>query len=89
MPKHQLITGAAITVMFTFPLTGCGPTIDANTTCREFMQQSASVRDDAVTRIGAERGNSMVVTPLGRPNVEFLCAQAPDWTLGQVIDKSR
>lgn len=63
--------------------------MNADTKCSEFMKASKSARDDTVTRVAAERGNGVVTTPLGRPNVEYLCAQQPDWTLGHVIDLSK
>ncbi len=88
-PKGREIAAGLLLAAVTLGTAGCGNQITADTTCKEFMQQSASVRDDAVNRVGAERGNSMAVTPLGRPNVEYLCAQQPDWTLGHVIDLSK
>lgn len=62
---------------------------DANTPCSEFMKLDQSTRDQAVNTVATQLGNPDAVTPLGRPNVEYLCAQDPSLTLGKVIDLSR
>lgn len=61
----------------------------ASMSCQSFMQMSQSSRDDAVTKVASQLKNPDVVTPLGRPNVEYLCAQMPAETLGHVVDVSR
>lgn len=66
-------------------LTGCGKHLTANSSCRDFLNASASEQDAAVNRIAADLHAGNAVTPLGRPNINYLCANAPGMTLGTAI----
>lgn len=72
-------------------IAGCSftPAVTKDTLCSDFVRLTDQQRNDAVTRLAVELHNPDVTTPLGRPNVEYVCAQAPSMTVGQVIDSSR
>lgn len=90
MKSPRLVVGLCLAAIACSTLAGCaGKSVTKDTLCSDFMKLSQTQRDDAVVRIASELGNPDVVTPLGRPNVEYVCAQAPNMTLGQVIDASR
>lgn len=67
-------------------LGGCGAgQMNADTTCREFLQAPLDEQNAAVARVADEVGAQDAVTPLGRPNVDYLCAQDQDMTLGEAV----
>lgn len=60
--------------------------MDAQTTCRDFMQAAPADQDAAVDQVASEAGAANAVTPLGRPNVDYLCTQDPEMTLGEAVE---
>jgi len=60
----------------------------ANTTCKDFLAASQADRDVVVLRLAADLHNPGVTSPLGRPDVEFNCAEKPDRLLGDVVRTS-
>ena len=69
-------------------LAGCGGgggRLDARSSCRDFMDASSEDQDRAVSRLAVEFRAPDAVTPLGRPNVDYLCAANPDRTLGDAV----
>ncbi|HEX2419539.1 MAG TPA: hypothetical protein VHJ83_15675 [Micromonosporaceae bacterium] len=62
-----------------------GREMTASTSCREFLQQPRNVQDAAIARISDELGTREAMTPLGRPNIDYLCSQDQDLTLGEAI----
>lgn len=65
-----------------------GPSLSADSTCRDFMSASAEDQTSAVNMIATDLGAANATTPLGRPNVNYLCAQAPTRTLGWAVDET-
>lgn len=67
-------------------LTGCsGAGLDADSTCRDFLNASVDEQNALVSQVAAEIGAANAVTPLGRPNVDYLCVQSPDMAVGEAI----
>lgn len=90
MSNARITASLCVAALAFTVLGGCtSRTVTQDTPCSEFMKLSESQRNDAVIRIASELGNPDVTTPLGRPNVEYVCAQAPKMTLGRVIEASR
>lgn len=88
--RWRMIAGAiALALVALSACSSAGALVSANTLCSDFMKLSANERDDAVNRLAVELNNPDVVTPVGRPNVEYMCAQTPSMTIGQVIQGSR
>lgn len=63
----------------------CGGALDANSTWRDFMAASSADRDEAVTQVALALHAPESVTPLGRPNIDYLCAGSPNQTLGWAV----
>lgn len=78
------VTGLVAVVAWGLAACGADP-MSADTSCRQFLQAPADERDAAVARVSDEVGAQMAVTPLGRPNIEFLCSQDQDGTLGDAV----
>lgn len=68
--------------------TACGQSLSASSTCADLMRASQADRDQAVAAIASDEHAPNSVTPLGRPNIEYLCAQAPHMTLGEAIRRT-
>jgi hypothetical protein len=78
-----LILGACSLVM-----AACGGGLTANSTCTDYLNASSQDQNAAVDSIAGQLHASNAVTPLGRPNIDYLCAQEPTATLGQVIQQT-
>ena len=79
-------TIAAIAVLAVLGI-GCGnSSLNADTSCSDFLAASPTEQDEAVNRIAGELAAGNAVTPLGRPNVNYICANNPDETLGEAIE---
>jgi len=55
------------------------------TSCRDYLKAPTEVRENAVKTIGLEKGVSDAGHPFARLNVDYVCGQVPDRTLGEVI----
>lgn len=73
-------------------MAGCsdveGEQIGSETSCREFLQEPRDVQNAAIARVSDELGAGGALTPLGRPNIDFLCANDQDRTLGDVVEST-
>lgn len=76
---------AAALVAVTLPLAACGGGLSADSSCRDFLEASPADQDAAVRSIAVDEGAQNAVTPLGRPNIDYLCAGNPDTTLGEAV----
>ena len=70
-------------------LAGCGQaSLSASSSCQDFLSASPTDQDAAVSKLAGELHAPDAVTPLGRPNVNYLCANEPNMTLGDAISKT-
>lgn len=75
-----------ITLLPVLLLSGCrAAEMNADTPCREFLQAPLDEQNAAVARVADELGAEDAVTPLGRPNIDYLCSQNQDMTLGEAV----
>lgn len=88
---RRAVATVLLTVAAVANLTGCSfqRTLGPDSTCAEFMEASAADRDQAVMRIASDTRNNSVVSPLIRPNIEFMCAGLPTEKLGAIIERNR
>lgn len=86
-PWRQLSLAAllAAAAIFTGGCAVGGSSIDANTSCKDFLHASPSDQDAAVSKVASDLHAANAVTPLGRPNINYICAGNPDTTLGQAV----
>lgn len=68
-------------------LSGCtgAAAMDADTSCRDFLQAAGDDQNSAIARIADDIGARNALTPLGRPNIDYLCSNNQDRTLGEVV----
>lgn len=64
---------------------GCGSQLSADSTCKDFLHASQPEQDDAVSKVASDMHAANAVTPLGRPNINYICANHPDSTLGDAV----
>jgi hypothetical protein len=84
------MAGLAGVVVLALAAVGCGigesNEMDADTECREFLQAAREEQDAAIARIADEIGARDALTPLGRPNIDYLCSRDQDRTLGEAVE---
>jgi hypothetical protein len=81
--KAAVAVSAALAVGL---LTGCGGGgLSANSSCQDFMNASPQDQDQAVSQLASQLHAPDAVTPLGRPNIDYLCTNEPNDTLGWAI----
>jgi hypothetical protein len=64
---------------------GCGKQLTATSTCSDLLAMSPQDQDAAIRKIAAQYHAGNALTPLGRPNIEYLCGKHPKMTLGTAI----
>jgi hypothetical protein len=83
MPVRTLVIAALVAAAV--PMAGCGKSLDANTSCASFLKASPKDQDAAVSKVAAQLHAGESLTPLGRPNISYICANEPDKTLGDAV----
>lgn len=69
-------------------VSGCGNSLDASSSCKDFLNASRQDQDAAVNKVASDKRAGSAVTPLGRPNINYLCANSPDMTLGDAVSRT-
>jgi hypothetical protein len=84
--------GARVSIVGVAALTalvGCGgSSLDQNSSCHDFLQASENDRNAAAARVAEQLHVTGVESPLTRPNVEFICGDNPNETLGDAVSHS-
>lgn len=62
------------------------PASDGSPLCRDFLVMSQADRDRLVSQIAVDRNETRVLNPAWRGNVEMVCGEHLDRTVGVVID---
>lgn len=60
--------------------------MNADTACRDFLQAPIDEQNAAVARVADNLGADDAMTPLGRPNIDYICSQDQDRTLGEAVE---
>lgn len=81
----RLYPVATAIVLCLLGLTGCGKQLTASSTCSDFLAASPQDQDAAVRKVAAQYHAGNALTPLGRPNIDYLCGNHPKMTLGTAI----
>lgn len=69
-------------------LAGCGnSTLGSKSSCKDFLYASQEDQDRAVSRLAVDLRAPDAVTPLGRPNVNYFCADNPQKRLGEAVGR--
>lgn len=68
---------------------GCGSSgLTAGSTCADFMNASPEDQSEAISKLSSEFDAPETATPLGAPNVSYVCAQEPEETLGEYFERA-
>jgi len=70
-------------------LSGCSSSLSAKSSCKDFLNASQSDQIQAIDKVAAQEDAPDATTPLGMPNISYLCAGDPNQTLGWAVDQSR
>lgn len=70
-------------------LTGCSHSLTAQSSCKDFLNASQSDQIQAIDKIAAQEDAPDATTPLGMPNISYLCTGSLNQTLGWAIAQSR
>jgi len=73
----------------TASLTGCSHSLTAQSSCKDFLNASQSDQIQAIDKVAAQEDAPDATTPLGMPNISYLCTGSPNQTLGWAIAQSR
>jgi hypothetical protein len=88
MQVRRAIAGVSVAGMCVVLLAGCGGGLSASSSCKDFNNASLQDQDAAVSKIAGQLHAGNAVTPLGRPNVSYICANSPTTTLGDAIRRT-
>lgn len=80
------VTAVAVPVLLT---AGCGNDLTGSSTCADFMNAQPDQQDQVVNTLATKYGKPDFTTPLGRPDVNYECAQRPSMTLDQFFSSAQ
>lgn len=86
--RRHAVVATICTVALAIPLVGCGQTLTAESPCSDYSTFNRDDQNAAVSKIAAELRAPNAVTPLGRPNIDYLCTNNQSMTLGEAIAKT-
>jgi hypothetical protein len=69
----------------TVALAGCSGGLSASSSCKDFLNASQTDQVQAIDKIAGQENAPDATTPLGMPNVSYLCAGNPSQTLGWAV----
>lgn len=78
--RFAAATAVAVPVLLT---AGCGDELSGSSTCADFMKASSEQQDQIVNTLATKYHKPDFTSPLGRPEVNYDCAQRPTITLDQ------
>jgi hypothetical protein len=67
--------------LLAFLCSGCGSELSASSTCKDFMNASASDQQEVVDKLASQYNKPAYTTPLGAPEVPYYCSANPTVTL--------
>lgn len=68
---------------------GCGGSgLTASSSCADFMGASLEDQMEAISKLSSEFETPETATPLGAPNVSYVCAQEPEETLAEYFERA-
>jgi hypothetical protein len=85
----RLLFAAALAGCLSITLAGCSASLTAQSSCKDFLNASQSDQVTAIDKIAPQEDAPDATTPLGMPNVSYLCSGDPSQTLGWAIQQTR
>ena len=86
--RSKPITYIALVGFLGLGLTSCSNSLSASSSCKDFLNASQSEQVSAIDKIAAQENAPNATTPLGMPNISYLCAGDPSQTLGWAIQQT-
>jgi hypothetical protein len=77
-----------VTTSAVFGLTSCSKPLNAASSCKDFLNASPSAQQNAIDKIAVAEHAPEATTPLGLPNVSYLCTGSPNQTLGWAVQRT-
>jgi hypothetical protein len=87
--RRRLLAAVAAAGFLAVALAGCSAWLTAKSSCHDFLNASPSDQAQASDKIAAQENAPDATTPLGMPNVSYLCAGAPQQALGWAVQQTR
>jgi hypothetical protein len=84
---HRLIA-LSVTAAAIF-LLGCGgEELSASSSCEDFLAASPEDQQQTISKLSSEFNTPQLTTPLGEPNVAYVCASSPEMTLEELFQRT-
>jgi hypothetical protein len=87
--RRRLLAAITSAGFLAVALAGCSASLTAKSSCQDFLNASPSDQAQAIDKIAPQENAPDATTPLGMPNVSYLCAGAPQQTLGWAVQQTR
>lgn len=79
----------SLIVAVTIFLLGCGGGgLSASSSCEDFLAASPEDQQQTISKLSSEFETPELTTPLGEPNVGYVCASSPEMTLEEVFQRT-
>lgn len=85
---RRSLTAIALLGCLSIALTGCSASLTAKSSCKDFLNASQSDQIKAIDKIAPQEDAPDATTPLGMPNISYLCTGDPGQTLGWAIQQT-
>jgi hypothetical protein len=66
-----------------------GNSLNANSTCQQFLNASAQSQQQALVDIAAAKGIGGFGSPLALPEIQYECSYSPGMTLGSIVERDK
>jgi hypothetical protein len=87
-PRGRAATAAALAALTMLTTASCGSSMNASTTCADFLQADQQSRDALVSKLAVDLNRPKVLQFAYRGNVEFNCSESIHKPIGDVIKNS-
>jgi hypothetical protein len=85
MSRFALVPTVAVAVMFL----GCGGGgLSASSSCGDFLAASPEDQTQTISQLSSQFDTPELTTPLGEPNVAYVCSSSPEMSLEEVFQRS-
>lgn len=85
MRRIALVPTVAMAIMFM----GCGGGgLSASSSCEDFLSASPEDQEQTISKLSSQFETPELTTPLGEPNVAYVCSSSPEMSLEEVFQRS-
>lgn len=85
MSKLALTSMVAIAIVFS----GCGGGgLEASSSCEDFLASAPEDQAQTISKLSSQFDTPELTTPLGEPNVAYVCSSSPEMTLEEVFQRT-